>query len=136
MGDPDTANKTLSKLKEIGVRLSIDDFGTGYSSLSRLQHLPVDTLKIDRSFITKIELEPATREVVTTIIHLAHAVNLKVVAEGVEEDSQARRLRDLGCDMAQGFYFGRPAPGETLSLPIKEALSASAPGALGMPMTT
>lgn len=136
MGDPDTANKTLSQLKNIGIRLSIDDFGTGYSSLGRLQHLPIDTLKIDRSFVAKVENQAATREIVTTIIRLAHAVNLSVVAEGVEEETQLGRLRDLGCDMAQGFYFGRPVPAEMISVAGTRALPGSTLGALETPTAT
>lgn len=108
MGDSETANQILSELKAVGVRLSIDDFGTGYSSLSRLQYLPIDTVKIDRSFITPLDEKTASREIVRTIILLAHAIGLRVVAEGVETEKQAQVLKALGCDLAQGFFFGRP----------------------------
>jgi diguanylate cyclase (GGDEF)-like protein/PAS domain S-box-containing protein len=108
MGDEATANQILSELKAIGVRLSIDDFGTGYSSLSRLQDLPIDTVKIDRSFITPLDEKTASREIVRTIILLAHAIGLRVVAEGVETEKQAHVLKTLGCDLAQGYFFSRP----------------------------
>ena len=108
MGDSETANQILSELKAVGVRLSIDDFGTGYSSLSRLQYLPINTVKIDRSFITPLDEKTASREIVRTIILLAHAIGLRVVAEGVETEKQAQVLKALGCDLAQGFFFGRP----------------------------
>ena len=108
MGDSETANQILSELKAVGVRLSLDDFGTGYSSLSRLQNLPIDTVKIDRSFITPLDEKTASREIVRTIILLAHALGLGVVAEGVETKEQAHVLRTLGCDLAQGYFFSRP----------------------------
>jgi diguanylate cyclase (GGDEF)-like protein/PAS domain S-box-containing protein len=108
MGDSETANQVLSELKAVGVRLSIDDFGTGYSSLSRLQDLPIDTVKIDRSFIAPLDEKTASREIVRTIVLLAHAIGLRVVAEGVETEKQAHVLKTLGCDLAQGFFFGRP----------------------------
>jgi EAL domain-containing protein (putative c-di-GMP-specific phosphodiesterase class I) len=90
------------------VSLGIDDFGTGHSSLSRLQHLPVDTLKIDRSFIARIENEITSREIVHTIIRLAHAIGLRVVAEGVETAEQVKLLQSMGCDLAQGYYYFKP----------------------------
>jgi PAS domain S-box-containing protein len=108
MGDPEVANGILCGLKELGVRLSIDDFGTGHSSLSRLEHLPVDTLKVDRSFIARLEESATTREIVHTIIRLGHAIGLKVVAEGVETADQVRLLKEFSCDLAQGYYFFRP----------------------------
>ena len=108
MGDSETANQVLSELKAVGARLSIDDFGTGYSSLSRLQDLPIDTVKIDRSFIAPLDEKTASREIVRTIVLLAHAIGLRVVAEGVETEKQAQVLKTLGCDLAQGFFFGRP----------------------------
>jgi len=108
MGDPEVANRILSGLKELGVSLGIDDFGTGHSSLSRLEHLPVNTLKIDRSFIARLEEKTTSREIVHTIIRLAHAIGLRVVAEGVETENQLRLLKDMDCDWAQGYYFFKP----------------------------
>jgi PAS domain S-box-containing protein len=115
MGNPELATRVLSELKRIGVRLSIDDFGTGYSSLSRLQHLPVETLKIDRSFVSRMENEKESREIVRIIIMLAHNLGLKVVAEGVETESQLAQLRELNCDFAQGYLFCRPAEPRKIS---------------------
>ena len=114
MGDEE-ATAVLAKFKELGVRLSIDDFGTGYSSLSRLQRLPVDSLKIDRSFISGMDRDNEAREIVRIIIMLAHNLGLKVVGEGVETPEQARQLRELGCELAQGYFFARPAAAETIT---------------------
>ena len=115
MGDPDRAATVLAELRAIGVGLSIDDFGTGYSSLSRLQQLPIDTLKIDRSFIMQMEEERESYEIVRTIVTLAHNLGLKVVAEGVETAAQVERLSLLNCDFVQGYYFSRPASAETIT---------------------
>jgi EAL domain-containing protein (putative c-di-GMP-specific phosphodiesterase class I) len=101
-------------LKAIGVRLSIDDFGTGHSSLSRLQRFPVDTLKIDRSFISAMDGDIESHEIVRIIILLAHNLGLKVVAEGVETQEQMEVLRDLGCELGQGYLWSRPVPGDTI----------------------
>jgi EAL domain-containing protein (putative c-di-GMP-specific phosphodiesterase class I) len=101
---------TLQAVREMGVQVAIDDFGTGFSSLSYLSRLPVDTLKIDRSFIIAMCEGPQGLALVSTIIGLAHALKLKVVAEGVETDEQARLLRLLNCDEMQGFLFSRPLP--------------------------
>jgi PAS domain S-box-containing protein len=108
MADPERSSLVLSELKALGVHLSIDDFGTGYSSLSRLQQFPVDTLKIDRSFISKIDTDSETSEIVRIIIMLAHNLGLRVVAEGTETTEQVRMLKDLKCELAQGYFFARP----------------------------
>jgi len=108
MGDAEKAGAALAQLKALGVRLSIDDFGTGYSSLSRLQRFPVDTLKIDRSFISQMDSDRESREMVRIIISLAHNFQLRVVAEGVETRPQADQLQQLGCDLAQGYLYSRP----------------------------
>jgi len=108
MGDAEKAGAALAQLKALGVRLSIDDFGTGYSSLSRLQRFPVDTLKIDRSFISQMDSDRESREMVRIIISLAHNFQLRVVAEGVETRPQADQLQQLGCDLAQGYLYARP----------------------------
>jgi PAS domain S-box-containing protein len=109
MGDAEKSGKVLAKLKALGVRLSIDDFGTGYSSLSRLRRIPVDTLKIDRAFISNMDSDPENREIVRTIIMLAHNLGLKVVAEGTETEEQVNLLKQLNCEMMQGYFFSRPA---------------------------
>lgn len=114
MGDAEKAGAALAQLKALGVRLSIDDFGTGYSSLSRLQGFPVDTLKIDRGFISRMESDQASREMVRIIISLAHNFRLRVVAEGVETQTQAHQLQLLGCELAQGYLYSRPLPAESV----------------------
>ena len=101
--------ETLRTLRAMQVQLVIDDFGTGYSSLSYLQRLPFQVLKIDRSFIRELGAGDGSPEIVRTILRLARALKLKVVAEGVETAEQAMRLTSLGCDLVQGYFFGRPA---------------------------
>jgi diguanylate cyclase (GGDEF)-like protein len=101
---------SLRAIRDMGVSIAIDDFGTGFSSLSYLAKFPVDTLKIDRSFVTEMVLMPENLALVSTIINLAHALKLRVVAEGVETDEQARLLRLLNCDEMQGYLFSEPVP--------------------------
>ena len=108
MADPQRSSLVLSELKALGVHISIDDFGTGYSSLSRLQAFPVDTLKIDRTFISKIDTDSETREIVRIIIMLAHNLGLKVVAEGAETSEQVKLLKMLKCELVQGYFFAQP----------------------------
>ena len=108
MGDAEKSGQVLAQLKALGVRLSIDDFGTGYSSLGRLRRIPVDTLKIDRAFISNMERDPENREIVRAIIVLAHNLGLKVVAEGTETEEQVSLLKQFNCEMAQGYFFSRP----------------------------
>ena len=108
MGDAEKSGHVLAQLKALGVRLSIDDFGTGYSSLSRLRRIPVDTLKIDRAFISHMDSDPESLEIVRVIIMLAHNLGLKVVAEGTETEEQINLLKHLHCQMAQGYFFSRP----------------------------
>jgi EAL domain-containing protein (putative c-di-GMP-specific phosphodiesterase class I) len=101
---------SLSAIRALGVTIAIDDFGTGFSSLSYLSKLPLDTLKIDRSFVTDIVASGEGKVLVAVIINLAHALKLNVVAEGVEAEQQLHELRLLGCDEMQGFLFGEPVP--------------------------
>ncbi len=108
MADPQRSSLVLSELKALGVHISIDDFGTGYSSLSRLQGFPVDTLKIDRTFISKIDTDSETSEIVRIIVMLAHNLGLKVVAEGAETAEQVSQLKHLKCELVQGYFFARP----------------------------
>ena len=109
MHDAPRLLRTLQELKALGVRVSIDDFGTGYSSLAYLRRFPVDSLKIDRSFVSELGAD-ADDAIVRSIVALGHSLGLKVVAEGVELETQLLRLRNVGCDEVQGYYFGRPAP--------------------------
>ncbi|MEU7783901.1 EAL domain-containing protein [Amycolatopsis sp. NPDC049159] len=108
MRDQEAAAEVLASLRSLGVLLAIDDFGTGYSSLAQLRRLTLDTLKIDRSFITGIAESRDAAAIVTSIIAMAHAVDLTVIAEGVESAEQVDLLRSLGCDQAQGYHLGRP----------------------------
>jgi len=108
MSDAEKTETLLWQLKALGIGLSIDDFGTGYSSLSYLRRFPVDTLKIDRSFISGIGIDTESGEIVRTIVTLAHNLGLDVVAEGVETVEQATALKHFGCAFAQGYYFHRP----------------------------
>ncbi|MET1029865.1 sensor domain-containing protein [Domibacillus tundrae] len=108
----DVAIETISILKKMGVRVSIDDFGTGFSSLSHLKVLPVDILKIDRSFIRELPTSGKDQMIVRSIIQLANAVGLSVVAEGVEEKEHLLILKELGCQIAQGFFISKPVPNE------------------------
>jgi diguanylate cyclase (GGDEF)-like protein/PAS domain S-box-containing protein len=108
MGNTEQTLAILDRLKTMGVRLQIDDFGTGYSSLSRLQRLPFNSLKIDRSFIRDLSGEGGNLNIVSAILQLAHSLKLDVIAEGVESEEQLRILCDLGCDNVQGFLFSRP----------------------------
>src|SRR5829696_7349476 len=106
---PSTA-RNVAALKELGVRLVLDDFGTGYSSLQHLRDLPVDMVKIDRSFVANMEPGRPEAAIVGAVVFMCAALGMDVVAEGVEREAQAELLRDMGCPLAQGFHFGRPAP--------------------------
>lgn len=113
--DFEHAAATLLELKDLGVALAVDDFGVGYSSLGLLRKLPVDSVKIDRSFVARMLDDPEDEAIVAAVVSLARALRLEVVAEGVERSDQLERLRELGCDMAQGFYFARPLPAEQVA---------------------
>ena len=117
IADPDRTASILGDLRRLGVRVSLDDFGTGYCSLSYLQQLPVDTLKIDRSFVSRIGSGPS--EIIQLIVGLAKTLNLDVVAEGAETAEQVAYLDQLGCGFGQGFYFAQPlAPAEVSGVPL------------------
>lgn len=112
--DPEKSFPILKALQAMGVSISVDDFGTGYSSLSYFERLPVNELKIDRSFIRNINQNETSRKLVGVIVDLAHAFDMEVVAEGVEDQAQLRHLERVGCDIAQGYYFARPMPAEDI----------------------
>jgi diguanylate cyclase (GGDEF)-like protein/PAS domain S-box-containing protein len=112
MGEAGPIAATLDELKVLGVELCIDDFGTGYSSLSYLHRFPIDTLKIDRSFVARLSADGGSDQIVRTILVLAQTLKMRAVAEGVETTEQADQLRAMGCEYAQGFRFSRPIPGE------------------------
>jgi diguanylate cyclase (GGDEF)-like protein len=115
MADPVRVGAVLQRLREVGVKLAIDDFGTGYSSLAYLKSLPVDALKIDRSFISGMAHDSRDVAVVRSAIELAHTLGLGVVAEGVEDEETFAALRELGCDVAQGYLIARPVPARELA---------------------
>ena len=115
MLDEDETARSLAELKAFGVHIALDDFGTGYSSLSYVKRFPVDSLKIDRSFVGEIECDPEAQAIATAIIAMAHRLALKVVGEGVESEAQERFLRDHGCDELQGYRYGRPVPADEIS---------------------
>jgi len=110
---------TLHAIKKMGVKLSVDDFGTGYSSLSYLKQLPLDELKIDRSFIVGVRSETDDAPIVTSIISMAHSLNLRVVMEGIETERQLIFCRERGCDEYQGFLFSKPVPGVEFASRLK-----------------
>ena len=128
MADAERSAGVLSELKALGVGLDIDDFGTGYSSLSRLQGFRVDTLKIDRIFVSRMDSDAETHEIVRVIVMLAHHLGLEVVAEGVETPAQLDLLRHLGCERAQGYLFSRPVDHETILTLLRANRAASLPG--------
>ena len=116
----DSTLKTLNELKDMGLRLSIADFGTGYSSLSYLKDFPVDSLKIDRSFVREIPHHERDAALMTAIIAMAHSLKLNVIAEGVETDAQLAFLLERGCDEMQGFLFSRPVCAEAFVRLVKD----------------
>ncbi len=114
MADPAHALAILALLQSMGVRLSVDDFGTGFSSLTHLRELPVDEIKIDKSFVLGMSTSNADAAIVRTVIDLAHNLGKQVCAEGVEDEATWRRLCEMGCDLAQGYWIARPLPAPEL----------------------
>jgi EAL domain-containing protein (putative c-di-GMP-specific phosphodiesterase class I) len=129
MKDVQASIAKLSAVREEGIPIAMDDFGTGYSSLSYIARLPINSVKIDRSFISGMAGGPQDMAIVTTIIALAHSLNLEVTAEGVETGEQARLLKLLRCDEAQGYLFSKPLPppdiARLLGVEAREARRAS-----------
>jgi EAL domain-containing protein (putative c-di-GMP-specific phosphodiesterase class I) len=109
----------LSELRTLGVQVQIDDFGTGYSSLGYLQRLPIDTLKIDRTFVGRIGNNGSGAEIVQTILALAHDLKMKVVAEGIETDEQLSKLKSMECEYGQGFLFTEPVDSQAVAFLLK-----------------
>ena len=134
MSDVAATEQTMSQLRDLGVKLSIDDFGTGYSSLSYLRRFPVDTLKIDQSFVKTIDAE--NYAIIKTIVGLAKNLDLKVVAEGVETANQLRLLALAGCGSAQGYFFAEPMPAKTVGDFIESTRKPAKPKQLGLARST
>ena len=109
MSDAEATGVTLRALHELGVRVVLDDFGTGYSSLAYLSQLPLDVIKVDRSFVAGLHESPANLAIVRAVVGLAQGLGIAVTAEGIEREDQLEALRELGCDRGQGFLFARPA---------------------------
>jgi diguanylate cyclase (GGDEF)-like protein len=124
MANPERAMGVLADLKNMGLRLSLDDFGTGYSSLAYLKKLPVDEIKIDKSFVMNMHAKADDVAIVHMIIELGHILSLKVVAEGLENRESLDKLIALGCDMAQGYYISRPVPAEEITRRFSQAPSS------------
>jgi diguanylate cyclase (GGDEF)-like protein len=133
-GDAAPVVAVLEELHALGVRIAIDDFGTGYSSLSRLDQLPVDVVKIDRSFVSLLPPEATRAPLVGAITAMAQALGLRVVAEGIEHPYQAALLFSLGCDSGQGFWFGRPCPVDEVDLSPREPAFATVAALLEEPV--
>jgi diguanylate cyclase (GGDEF)-like protein len=123
MNDPEQSVAILEQLSAMGVLVSVDDFGTGYSSMSYLRRFPIDKLKIDRIFINEIASRPEDASIVRAIVSLAHSLNLKVVAEGVETPAQLDFLKTAGCDEYQGYHYSRPLPADQFQRLIRDARS-------------
>jgi EAL domain-containing protein (putative c-di-GMP-specific phosphodiesterase class I) len=128
LADPFRVRQVLARLNEMGLRLAIDDFGTGYSSLAYLKRLPVQTIKIDRSFVMGMCEDASDATIVRSTIDLGRNLGLDVVAEGVETQEVWDALRSLGCSLAQGYLLGRPAPAEELAALLEERAAHSPPG--------
>jgi diguanylate cyclase (GGDEF)-like protein/PAS domain S-box-containing protein len=123
MADPDRTQRVLTELHAWGLTLAIDDFGTGYSSLARLKHLPVDILKIDRSFIHEVHRDEDSGRMVEAMVQLAHGLGMTPLAEGIETAEELAFLREAGCTLGQGFYFARPVPASEIpALIVRESL--------------
>ena len=120
----DSVREVLARLRDLHIRLKLDDFGTGYSSLSCLRSLHFDSLKIDRSFVQRLDSDPESRAIVETILSLARSLRMTVVAEGIETESQRALLLDLGCDTGQGFLFSKPVSVEIAEQSLASRLAA------------
>jgi diguanylate cyclase (GGDEF)-like protein/PAS domain S-box-containing protein len=124
----ENTHAVLDRLKDLGLQIQIDDFGTGYSSLGYLSSFPINALKIDRSFVKEMEAENNHTKIVQAIVMLSQRLGVGVIAEGIESDNLANRLRDLGCEYGQGFYFSKPLDQESISTLLVEQLAKNSPG--------
>lgn len=120
MQNINTSAQLFSRIKGLGIKIALDDFGTGYSSLNYLRSIPLDILKIDKSFIDEITTSNMLSEIVDSIMNMAHALDIVVVAEGVESNDQFELLKEKGCDLIQGYYFSKPLDGEDLEIRLKD----------------
>jgi EAL domain-containing protein (putative c-di-GMP-specific phosphodiesterase class I) len=134
MLDPERARTVLNALRRLGLRIAIDDYGTGYCALAYLQDLPVDELKLDRSFAARITTDARSAAIVRSTIELAHALGLRVVAEGIEDRRTLDTVKSFGCDYAQGFYFSRPVPAAAFAAAVH--LAEFDPGARAFPLAS
>ena len=125
MSDPVRAVETMRAIRKLGIRLVVDDFGTGYSSLSYLKRLPIDAVKIDKTFIDDILHDRDDATIVTSIIAMAHNLGLEVTAEGVENAEQLTFLSEHGCDMVQGYHLSRPLPAAEIERFLGDAMMES-----------
>jgi EAL domain-containing protein (putative c-di-GMP-specific phosphodiesterase class I) len=125
MTDPERSRATLNRLHALGVRISIDDFGTGYSSLGRLRELPIDEVKIDQSFVKNAAYDHRDRALVRSTVELGHALDLRVVAEGVEDAETYAFLAAEGCDIAQGYFISQPLPGHEFCTWLRHSLNSA-----------
>ena len=125
----DSVLPVLTRLHALGVSVAMDDFGIGYSSLSYLKRLPISVLKVDRSFVRDVVNDKYDEAIIASIVAIAHGLGFRVIAEGIEDESQLRRIAALGCDQAQGFYFGRP---QTLAA-FERSLPSERPGPSELP---
>ncbi|HUP87485.1 MAG TPA: EAL domain-containing protein [Acidimicrobiales bacterium] len=135
MTDTSSALRVLRELKVLGISISVDDFGTGYSSLAYLKRFPIDELKIDRAFVSGLGVDPEDTAIVAAVVAMAHALDIEVVAEGVETSDQLRRLRSLGSDMAQGFLFARAQPSAAIDALLDGAIALEDLGGRREPTT-
>jgi EAL domain-containing protein (putative c-di-GMP-specific phosphodiesterase class I) len=130
MEDTASNRAALLRIKALGVTLVLDDFGTGYSSLAHLRRFPIDTLKIDRSFVEGLDGSETDSTIVAAIINMSRGLHVEVIAEGIETAAQSARLRELGCELGQGYYYARPLAADHIaallgtSLPAPAALAA------------
>ena len=120
--DFEAVSEKLKLLRGFGIRISLDDFGTGFSSLSYLKKLPIDTLKIDKSFIDTVLTDNSTQVITESILNMVKALGFESIAEGVEEEQQYHYLRSVGCDVIQGYLFGKPLPADELASHISGSL--------------